>query len=81
MITIPTNQISRMGKHLIRTLGGPKPLMVRCGQVRGSPMGCYQGNQTDQSDFEVGKTPDSDLRRTKTIDSQVWTGERSTNEV
>ena len=81
MVTIPTNQILRMGKHLIRTLGRPKPLMVRCGQVRGPPLGCNHGNHSDQSDFEDGKTPDLDLRETQTVDGHVRTGERLTNEV
>ena len=44
-------------------------------------MGCSHGNHTDQSDFEVGKTPDLDLGEIQTVDSQVWVGERSTNEV
>ena len=44
-------------------------------------MGCYHGNHSDQSDFEVRKTPDLDLRMTKTYDGQVRGGPWSTNEV
>ena len=44
-------------------------------------MVCYHGNDSDQSDFEVRKTPDLDLRMTMSVDGQVRTGERWTNGV
>ena len=44
-------------------------------------MRCNHDNHTDQSDFEDGKTPDLDLRETKSIVGQVRSGEGPTNGV
>ncbi len=38
MVTISTNQISRLGKHLIWTLEGSKPLMIRFEEADGQPI-------------------------------------------
>ena len=34
-------------------------------------MRCHHGNHSDQSDFEVRKTPNLDLQMTKTCDGRV----------
>ena len=44
-------------------------------------MGCHHGDDYDQSDFEVRKAPNLDLRMTISVDGQVRPGEGSTNGV
>ena len=38
-------------------------------------MRCHYGDHSGQSDFEVRKTPNSDLRMTISVDGQVRPGE------
>ena len=71
MVAILTNQISRTGKRLIRTLQVYKSLMARRGGGRWRPMRSRHGNHFDQSDYEDRKTPNFDLAMAKNPDGLI----------
>jgi hypothetical protein len=56
MVTLWTNQISKIEKHVIETLQRVKPVLVWWGMVNGRLMSYHNGNHLDQSDFEYRKT-------------------------